>query len=215
MSISTPVIIGGISAPDSELARKAAALVERVHDRSTLNHVHRTWWFAEFLGRKRGLKYDRELLYLATVMHDLGLTDEFNADNRFEVDGADAARRILRDSGYAESKAQQVWEAIALHSSVGIAERLAPETCLVCIGAHVDVFGMNIEEIAPSLIDDTVGQYPRLGFKLAFQQALGEVARKKPHLAVGTGLAEIARKHVHGFSCGSVCDLIEGAPFDS
>jgi len=213
--MTRPVTIGGIDAPDSELTRKAASLVERVHSQSMLHHVHRTWWFAEFLGRKRGLKYDRELVYLSSVMHDLGLTEEFNAEDRFEVDGADAARRFLKESGYADSKAQQVWEAIALHSSLGVADKLAPETCLVCLGAHVDVFGINIEEITPSLIDETIGRYPRLGFKNAFQQAIAEVAKKKPQFAVGTGLADVGRRHVHGFACANLCDLIDGAPFDS
>jgi len=213
--MNTPIVIGGVSAPDSELARKAASIVERAHNKSMLYHVHRSWWFAEFLGKKRGLKYDRELVYLAAVMHDLGLTDQFGADNRFEVDGADAAHCLLTESGYDESKAQRVWEAIALHSSLGIADRLTPETCLVCLGAHVDVFGMNIAEITPSLIDETIGRYPRLGFKSAFQQAIAEVARKKPHLAVGTGLVDVAHRHVSGFTCANVCDLIDSAPFES
>jgi hypothetical protein len=55
-----PILIGGISAPSSVLARKAASLVDRVHSTAMKNHVHRTWWFSEFLGRKRGMKYDRE-----------------------------------------------------------------------------------------------------------------------------------------------------------
>lgn len=64
--MSTIVTIGGISAPDSDFTRQASSLVERVHSDALMNHVHRTWWFAEFLGRKRGLKYDREVVYLAS-----------------------------------------------------------------------------------------------------------------------------------------------------
>lgn len=212
--MTSPVTIAGVSAPDSEFARKATSLVERVHNKSMLHHVHRTWWFAEALGRRRELKYDRELVYLASLMHDLGLTDEFCADSRFEVDGADAAQRFLLENGYSDSKAQQVWESIALHSALGVADRLAPETCLVCLGAHLDVFGINLEAVEPTFIDEVLGRYPRFGFKSAFQQAMAEVARKKPHFATGTGLADVAKKHVHGFACGDVCDLIDGAPFD-
>jgi HD superfamily phosphodiesterase len=144
--MNTPVTIGGFSAPDSELARKAAALVERVHSKALLHHVHRTWWFAEFLGQRRGLQYDRETVYLAALLHDLGLTPEFAADQRFEVDGADAASRFLRANGYPQAKAEQVWDAIALHSSA---------------------------------------------------------------------LADVGRRHIHGFDCPNVCDLIDNAPFDS
>ncbi|MFJ3485512.1 HD domain-containing protein [Pseudomonas sp. NPDC090202] len=213
--MNTPVTVGGIIAPDSILTRKANALVQRVHNQALLNHVHRTWWFAEFLGRTRGLKYDRETVYLASLLHDLGLTEEFAGDNRFEVDGADAASRLLLDNGASDAQAQLVWDGIALHSSAGIAERKQPEIALIFMGAHVDVMGLFIEEITPSLIDDTLALYPRLGMKAAFTQAVAEVARKKPHTAIGTGLGDVARRHIHGFDCPNVCDLIDNAPFDS
>jgi hypothetical protein len=64
--MSKPVTIGGIIAPDSDLARKAAALAKQAHSKVLLNHVHRTWWFAAFLGQKREMKYDHELLYIAS-----------------------------------------------------------------------------------------------------------------------------------------------------
>ncbi|MCF5664777.1 HD domain-containing protein [Pseudomonas marginalis] len=213
--MSAPIVIGGFSAPDSELARKASALVKRVHTKPLLHHVHRTWWFAEFLGQQRGQKYDSEVVYLAALLHDLGLTAEFAADQRFEVDGADAASRFLQANGYAESKAELVWDAIALHSSAGIADRKQPEIALIYLGAHVDVMGLNIEQITPSLIEDTLVLYPRIGMKAAFTLAVAEVARKKPFTAIGTGLADVGRRHIHGFDCPNVCDLIDNAPFDS
>ncbi|WP_460911256.1 HD domain-containing protein [Paraburkholderia jirisanensis] len=213
--MNTLAAIGGISAPDSELTRKATALVTRVHTRPLLHHVHRTWWFAAFLGRKHGLKYDREAVYLAALMHDLGLTREFAADQRFEVDGADAASRFLLANDYPQAKAELVWDAIALHSSAGIAERKQPEIALIHFGAHVDVMGLRLDEITPALVEDTLALYPRLGMKAAFTEALAEVARNKPHTAIGTGLADIGRRHVHGFDCPDVCDLIDAAPFDS
>ena len=98
--MSTPVTIGGIVAPDSELARKAAALAGQAHSKVLLNHVHRTWWFAEFIGKKRQMKYDRELVYIASVLHDLGLSEEHAGDKRFEVDGAEAAGKFLRTHDY-------------------------------------------------------------------------------------------------------------------
>lgn len=210
-----PVTIGQFTAPDSVFTRQAALIVERAHSKSMLGHVHRTWWFAEFLGKVRGLKYDREVVYLASLLHDLGLTAEFAADQRFEVDGANAASRILLANDYPESKAQLVWDGIALHSSAGIAERREAEVALVHMGAHVDVFGLWFDEIAPSFIDDVLQLYPRDGFKVAFQTALAEVVRKKPHTATGTGLVDIGYRHVHGFESPDICDLIDHAPFES
>jgi hypothetical protein len=213
--MSAPIAIGGHVAPDSELTRKATALIDRIHTPVIRNHLHRTWWFADFLGKKRGLKYDREVVYFASLMHDLGFTKEYCADQRFEVDGADAAKQFLLEHGYSEAKAELVWDGIALHSSGGIADRKAPEIALIYFGAHVDVFGLNIQEISPALIDDTLALYPRLGMKAAFQEALAEVVRKKPHTAIGTGLRDIGHRHVHGFSCPDVCSMIDAAPFES
>ena len=213
--MSTPVTIGGIIAPDSHLTRKAAALAEQAHSEVLLNHVYRTWWFAEFLGRKREMKYDRELLYIASLLHDLGLSASHAADKRFEVDGADAASRFLLANDYPKSKAEIVWDAIALHAIADIADRKQSEVALVHFGAHVDVMGLRMEEITPSLIDDTLALYPRIGMKVAFTEALAEVARKKPHTAIGTGLADIGRRLVHGLEIPNVCDLIHAAPFES
>jgi hypothetical protein len=213
--MNTAITIGGITAPDSELARKAAALAEQAHTASLLNHVHRTYWFAEFLAQKREMKFDRELVYIASVLHDLGLSEHHCADKRFEVDGADAAAKFLHGHDYPKAKTDIVWDAIALHSSADIADRRQPEVALVHFGAHVDVMGLRIEEISPQLIDDTIALYPRLGFKKAFTEALAEIARKKPYTAIGTGLADIGRRLVPGLEIPNVCDLLLGAPFES
>ena len=142
------------------------------------------------------MNYDSELVYVASLLHDLGLSKEYAADKRFEVDGADAASRFL-------------------HATADIADRREPEVALVHFGAHVDVMGLRMDEISPQLIDDTIALYPRLGFKKAFTEALAEVARKKPHTAIGTGLADIGRRLVPGLDIPNVCDILLRAPFES
>ncbi|MGF6483696.1 HD domain-containing protein [Paraburkholderia sp. JPY419] len=210
-----PLTVGGVIAPDSQLAQKAASLVEQIHSSALLHHVHRTWWFAEFIGKKRGMKYDRELVYLAALLHDLGLTSQYAGEQRFEVDGADAASRFLEGNHYPTDKVDLVWDAIALHTSAGIADRKQPEVALIHFGTHVDVFGLRLDEITPSLVDEILELYPRVGMKTSFIEALTAVVARKPHTAIGTGLVDIGHRHVHGFSCPNVCDLIENAPFDS
>jgi hypothetical protein len=161
------------------------------------------------------MNYDGELVYVASLLHDLGLSEEYAADKRFEVDGADAASRFLHTHGYSTVKTGIVWDAIALHSTADIADRRQPEVALVHFGAHVDVMGLRMDEISPQLIDDTIALYPRLGFKKAFTEALAEVARKKPHTAIGTGLADIGRRLVPGLDIPNVCDILLRAPFES
>jgi len=45
--------------------------------------------------------------------------------------------RFLLQNGYQKKKAEAVWDAIALHTSIGIASRKAPEIALVHLGATI------------------------------------------------------------------------------
>jgi hypothetical protein len=125
------------------------------------------------------LKYDREVLCLGCLLHDLGLTDRFDEGCPFEIDGANAARTFLLEHGFPAEKADVVHEAIALHVSL-VAEQHPPEIALVRFGAIVDVFGSRVEEIPPEMVHQFVEAYPRLGFKQAFYEALAVQARRKP-----------------------------------
>jgi hypothetical protein len=60
---------------------------------------------------------------------------------RFEVEGADAASRFLASWGVAADARRRVWEAIALHTCTGIAERLGPLTRLTRAGVVADFAG--------------------------------------------------------------------------
>jgi len=81
--------LGELSIPDSELALKAAKLVAEISPQF-LYHCMRTFLFANLIGQRNEI----ELLYLGAIMHDLGLTERFDGDQRYEVDGADAAREF-------------------------------------------------------------------------------------------------------------------------
>ena len=150
--------------PDSEICQKATQLVAAVSPTFLCNHCLRTFLFGDLLGQRDGLKCDRELLYLGAVMHDLGLTDRFDGEQRFEVDGADAARAFILEHGLPDEKAEIVWDAIALHTSLGIASRKQPEIALVCLGASADVLGERIADIPPETVEQVIDVYPRLCF---------------------------------------------------
>jgi hypothetical protein len=139
--------IAGIRIPDSRLALEAEEVVRESSPRCLLNHAFRTYLFGELLGRCRKLKYDSELLFVGAVMNDLGLSEKFAGQERFEVDGADAARTFLAQRGVSEEKNAVVWDAIALHTSVGIADRKQPEIALVHFGAGIDVVSFRLEEV--------------------------------------------------------------------
>ena len=209
-----PREIAGITLPDSEIARKAVDLAFRVSPAVVQTHVVRTFVFGSLVGKARGSRYDDELFFLGAVLHDLGLTAEFRASERFEVVGADAADAFLKAEGVDPRRREIIWDAIALHTSVGIASRKRPEIALVHIGAGVDVLGIELDKLPPQLVAATIEALPRHDFKSAFFATLVETLAKAPQSATLTWLSETANEHVPGCQCPSFASLLKASPFD-
>lgn len=199
--------------PNSEICKKATQLVAEVSPIFLCNHCIRTFIFGDLLGKRDGLKCDHELLYLGAVMHDLGLTERFDGEQRFEVDGADTARSFVLEHGLSDEKAEIVWDAIALHTSLGIASRKQPEIALVHLGASADVLGMRLSDISPETVERVIEAYPRLGFNTAMTELLVSQVKRKPHTVAFTWLAEVGRCCIHGFASPNWNNMLNGSPF--
>ena len=110
----TNTTIGGISIPESKLAHEVTELVRDTESPLLFHHSSRVYYFSALAGKHRGLKFDPELLYIGAMFHDMGLTHRHSSPNeRFEVDGANAARDFLRGHGIAQQDIDIVWTAIA------------------------------------------------------------------------------------------------------
>jgi hypothetical protein len=118
---------GLLAFPRSPLARQVVELVTRTKTPSIANHSIRSYLYARVVAAHRGLAaerdYDPELLVFACVLHDIGVTEDANRGQRFEVDGADFAAEFLTRRGLGAAQADTVWQAIALNTSLGIVER--------------------------------------------------------------------------------------------
>ena len=205
--------VAGIRIPDSRLALEAEAMVRLWSSRSLFNHAFRTYLFGELLGRKRGERVDSELLFIGAIMHDLGLTEKFRGAERFEVDGADAAKAFLSQRGVGEEKSAIVWDAIALHTSLGIADRKQPEVALVHCGAGVDVAGLRLDELRVGDVNEVIEAYPRMGFKSDFLESIARVVRSKPKTAGFDAAADVGKRFVPAFRVPDFCELVLSAPF--
>jgi hypothetical protein len=183
-------------APDSELCRRATALVAGASPPFLFNHCARTFLFGDALGQRDGLKYDRELLYLSAMLHDLGLTDSYGGSGqRFEVEGADRARAFVVEHGLAGDRADIVWDAIALNTSFGIALRKGPEVALTHLGASADFLGTRLADVDPRTVARIVGGYPRRDFIASATDLLVGCARRAPEWVPGTFLELVVHSH--------------------
>jgi hypothetical protein len=128
--------------PSGPLAAASLSLVQATASAPIAGHSIRTFLYARLLAEHDGslndAAYDEDLLFAACVMHDLGLGSLATGQARFEVEGADLAAALLTEHGVAAPEVDRVWEAIALHSSVGIAHRRGLLTYLTHRGVFID-----------------------------------------------------------------------------
>jgi hypothetical protein len=211
--VPLPRQVAGVRIPDSALAKKAVDLAFRVSPDVVRTHVLRTFVFGSLVGGAQGMRYDEELFFLGAVLHDLGLSAEFRAAERFEVVGADAADAFLRGEGVSAERREVVWDAIALHTSIGIASRKRPEIALVHIGAGVDVLGLELDKLPPDLVAKTLDALPRHDFKSAFFRELVETLKQAPQSATLTWMSDVANTHVPGCHCPSFEHLMKASGF--
>jgi hypothetical protein len=152
-------------------------------------------------------------LAVSAVLHDLGLTDRYTAENRFEVDGANAARAFLKDRGISTEQTQVVWDSIALHTTPTIALHKEPEVAMTHTGIAVDVLGVGLDRIPQGTQRAVLAEFPRVAFKNQFRACLCNVVRRKPVTCFDNILRDFGSRYVEGFTAPSFADLFANAPF--
>jgi len=180
--------LGNVKIPDSKMARDLTQLIRDTESELLFNHSTRVYLFGALTGQRKGLKFNPELLYVGAMFHDIGLTERYRqSQNRFEVDGANAARDFLRTYGIPETDVDLIWDAIALHTTPGIPEHKKAEVALVTSGVEMDVLGLAYEQFTDPEREAVVMAYPRGGdFKNAIIRAFYEGMKHRPDSTFGT-----------------------------
>jgi hypothetical protein len=200
--------------PDSLLAKEATDILREHSTELLINHSIRVYLFAAEQGHQKQLRFDPELLYVAAAFHDLGLIKKFSSQNeRFEVDGANAARQFLNAHNISEDQVQTVWEAIALHTTPGIPPYMRPEVALLNSGVLLDVLGVGFDRFPAELREEIVARYPRINFKQGFIQEYFAGFAHKPATTYGTVNAGICERLIPGYKSPNACDAIAASPF--
>src|SRR6516165_9365673 len=121
------MFLAGSKVVDTPLVHDAIDLARSSSEPYLFNHAMRSWLFGVVIAEGAEPEPDPELLAVSAVLHDLGLTDRYSAEERFEIDGANAARAFLKARGIPGRQTQLVWDAIALHTTRSIALHKEPE----------------------------------------------------------------------------------------
>ncbi|MCY0954865.1 HD domain-containing protein [Streptomyces sp. H27-S2] len=206
--------IADVEIPDSRLAKEATELIREATDDLIYHHSRRVFLWGSLQGRNRSLAFDAELLYVGAMFHDLGLTEPYrDNDQRFEIDGADEARKFLLANGIEEDRARVVWEAIALHTTPEIPTRMAPEIALVTAGVELDVLGIGYHDVSDEVRAAVVAEHPRPDFKRNIVQAFNDGITRRPATTFGNIKADVLERLTEGYVRPNFVEIIETSPW--
>ena len=214
MNTTTPKTIAGVKIPDSVIATQATELLLEHGNTFIYNHSLRVFLFASLIAKRNAQTYDPELLYVSAVFHDLGLTPHYSSpDKRFEVDGANAARNFLKGHGLPSASLQLVWDTIALHTTIVIAEYKEAEVALLYSGVGLDVMGEGYEHLSEKDRTAILGHFPRTGFKKRIIPAFFDGFKHKTDTTFGNIKADVCAYMIPGYQGKNFCDCILHSPW--
>jgi hypothetical protein len=210
-------LISGITVPDSKLANEITELIRDTESTLLFNHSSRVYYFGALAGKRRGLNFDAELLYAGAMFHDMGLVPAHSSEtDRFEVDGANAAREFLRSHHIAEQDINHVWTAIALHTTPDIPQYMHPVVALVTAGVEMDVLGIDYARFTDADRNAVVQAYPRTPhFKEDILQAFYDGIKHKPETTFGNVKADVLADKDPAFRRGNFCSVIRNSSWAS
>jgi hypothetical protein len=166
----------------------------------------RTFLWGDLLGARDGVAVDRDALFLAALLHDLGLTDAHATPpgRCFALVGAEAAVELLRGAGAGEDLARRVGDAITLHLNAYVGPSHDPVARLLQAGAAFDVVGVRFRDLPRACVDEVLRAHPRHGCKRGLTEAMQAQAARSPTTRAGW----LCRRF-------GLLALIERAPFEA
>ena len=207
-------LIVGVEVPDSPLITAVIEHAQRLSEPYLFNHAMRSWLFAEAIGGIKGIDYDREVVAIGTILHDIGLTVSVSGPNRFEVNGADAALSFIKGKGLTDRRAQLIWDLVALNSTPSLALHKEPEVAVGTMGIGLDFGGFGVEALPAADVERILSAFPRLKMKQQFTEACCRLVTAKPETSYDNFLRDFGERFVPGYKTVSTVDLLVNAPFD-
>src|ERR1700720_59253 len=207
-------LIAGVSVPDGPLITAVIEHAQRLSEPYLFNHAMRSWLFAKAIGHIKGIDYDREVVAIGTILHDIGLTASVSGPNRFEVNGADAALSFIKGKGLSDHRAQLIWDLVALNSTPSLALHKEPEVAVGTMGIGLDFGGFGVEALPAGDVERILSAFPRLKMKQRFAETCCRLVATKPGTSHDNFLRDFGEQFVPGYKAVSTVDLLMNAPFD-
>lgn len=168
----------------------AREVVVRYSSEALVNHCERAYLWSASLGELTGIAYDAELLYVASMLHDLGLVPAFdNVLAPFEDAGGDVGWVFGAGAGWPPERRERVKEIVIRHMWDQVDPALDAEGHLLCEGTGLDISGRNVDTWPTDFRAEVLRRYPRLTLAAEFIAAFEDQARRKPGCAAAAAVA--------------------------
>jgi len=205
--------VAGVLVPDTPLVTRAIEFAREHSEPYLFNHVMRSWLFAVSLAELNQAAYDGEVLAVATLLHDLGLAKAFSGPLRFEVEGANAARKFAQREGLDDRRAQLIWDGVALNSTPSIGLYKEVEVALCTSGIGLDWGGWGYDTLTGTQVATIIEAFPRLEMKQMFTRDVCRIVETRPATTYDNFARDFGERFVPGYTRPSAVDLLLNSPF--
>ena len=206
-------LLAGVLVPNTTAISRAIEFARARSEPYLFNHAMRSWLFASIIAQRMQTVHDGEVLAVATILHDVGLADEFNGPLRFEVEGANAARTFARDQDFDDRRAQLIWDTVALNSTPSIALHKEAEVALSTMGIGLDWGGWGYETLSETEVAAIIEEFPRLEMKKQFTHAVCRIVETRPDTTYDNFARDFGERFVPGYKPVSTVDYLLNSPF--
>ena len=171
--------------PDTAASGAALDLASAYFSPAMLNHSLRVHLWAAAHGTSQGIRFEPELLYVASVLHDIGLVPEFdNHQLSFEEAGGHVARAFATGAGWQTERAERLSGLVVAHMRGDRTDvSTDAEGYLLARSAGVEIIGRHADDFSPDFRASVLERYPRLGFVEEFLAFFHDQAERKPDSA--------------------------------
>ena len=206
-------LLAGVLVPNTPAISRAIEFARARSEPYLFNHAMRSWLFASIIAQRMQTVHDGEVLAVATILHDVGLADEFNGPLRFEVEGANAARTFARDQDFDDRRAQLIWDTVALNSTPSIALHKEAEVALSTMGIGLDWGGWGYETLSETEVAAIIEEFPRLEMKKQFTHAVCRIVETRPATTYDNFARDFGERFVPDYRPMSTVDYLLNSPF--
>lgn len=193
-----------LTAPTTPAAERAREVLERFASPSLVNHSLRSYIWAAAYAHEHALAHDAELLYVAAMLHDIGLVPSFDAHAvPFETAGGHVGWVLAAGAGWPTARRDRVVEVIERHMWDAVDQAMDPEGFLLEIATGLDISGRNPDWWPADLRAEVLAALPRLDLVTEFTACFEAEAARKPAStaakAMASGIADrLARNPLNG-----------------